>query len=56
MRKHLLVPVLLFLVAAYGCSQTPVQASAHDAQPLADELPASADSTGRGGNVMGGGH
>lgn len=56
MRKHLLVPALLLLAASYGCSQTPVQASAGDAQPAMDEATPPTDSTGRGGNVMGGGH
>lgn len=54
MRKHLLLPALLLLAAAYGCSETPVHASVDDSQPVMDEAPT--DSTGRGGNVMGSGH
>jgi hypothetical protein len=56
MRNRLLLPALLLLAALSGCGQTPVQTAADDARPAADELTSPADTTGRGGNVMGGGH
>lgn len=56
MRKTLLLPVLLLLAGAAGCGETPVQSTATDAQPAADQLTPPADTTGRGGNVMGSGH
>lgn len=54
MRRRLLFTALLFIAGTFGCSQSPVQASAREAQPAADVAPG--DTTARGGNVMGSGH
>lgn len=56
MHKLLILPVLIGLTVASGCKQTPVEPARHDLQPAMDQNTAPADSTSRGGNVMGSGH
>lgn len=55
MRKRLFIPAVTLLTAIAGCNQSPVEAVTHTTS-VADHLTTTADSTSRGGNVMGGGH
>lgn len=56
MRMYLILPVVLLLGSAYGCTRSPVVPATRDVQPASELTVTSTDTTGRGGNVMGGGH
>lgn len=56
MSKRVFLPCLLLLGILAGCSQSPIQTDVDAVRPAMDEAPPPPDTTGRGGNTMGGGH